>query len=175
MSRSRVVVSLLLMVLVATACGKSTKKASTATTAGTSTTAVTTAAAGASTTVAEQPSGTTLSVADNASLGKKIIVDAAGKTVYLYVPDGASKTSTEPAGLKTTWPPVRPPGGAQSVSPELNSTNLQTDMQADGSSQLAYNGHLLYHYGDDATAGDAKGNGLDGMWYALGPDGNKVG
>jgi predicted lipoprotein with Yx(FWY)xxD motif len=172
MSRTRALVPLLVMALLVAACGKSSKKASTATTAAPT---ATTAAAGASTTVAEQPSGTTLSVADNASLGKKIIVDAAGKTVYLYVPDGASKTSTVPANIKANWPAVRPPGGPQTVSPELNSTNLQTDMQADGSSQLAYNGHLLYHFTGDAAAGDAKGNGLGSVWYALGPDGERVG
>lgn len=172
MRRSRVLVTLLVMVLVVGACGKSSKKASTATTAATT---ATTAAAGATTTAPVQTSGTTLSVVDNASLGKKIIVDAAGKTVYLYVPDGPSKTSTVPANIKANWPPVRPPGGAQTVSPELNSTNLQTDMQADGSSQLAYNGHLLYYFAGDAAAGDAKGNGLGSNWYAIGPDGEKIG
>ena len=171
MSRTRAAVLLLVMALLVAACGKSSKKASTPTTAATTATT----AAGATTTAPVQPSGTTLSVADNASLGKRIIVDAAGRTVYLYVPDGASKTSTVPSNLKTTWPAVRPPGGPQTVSPELNSTNLQTDMQADGSSQLAYNGHLLYHYADDVAAGDAKGNGLGSVWYALGPDGEKVG
>jgi len=171
MKRTRVVVPLLVMALLVAACGKSSKKSSTATTAATTATT----AAGATTTTPAQTSGTTLSVADNASLGKKIIVDAAGKTVYLYVPDGSSKTSTVPANIKANWPPVRPPGGAQTVSPELNSTNLQTDMQADGSSQLAYNGHLLYYFAGDAAAGDAKGNGLGSVWYALGPDGEKVG
>jgi len=172
MRRARVVVPLLVMALVVGACGKSSKNASTTTTAAQVTT---TAAAGTPTSAPVQAGGTTLSVVDNASLGKKIIVDAAGKTVYLYVPDGASKTSTVPSNIKANWPPVRPPGGAQTVSPELNSTNLQTDMQTDGSSQLAYNGHLLYYFAGDSAAGDAKGNGLGSNWYALGPDGQQVG
>lgn len=173
MRRSYAVVPLLVMLLFVGACGKSSKKVSTATTAA----ATATTGFGAATTVsvAAQPIGTTLSVADNASLGKKIIVDAAGKTVYMYVPDGSSKTSTVSAGIKASWPPVRPPGGPQTVSSELDSTHLQTEMQVDGSSQLAYNGHLLYYYAGDAAAGDAKGNGLGSVWYALGADGEKVG
>ena len=169
MRRSHVLVTLVALALVVGACGKSSKTASTATTA--STTATT---AATNTSAPAQPMGTTLSVADNASLGKKIIVDAAGKTVYMYVPDGSSKTTKVPANIKANWPPVRPPGGPQTVSSELDNAHLQTEMQVDGSQQLSYNGHLLYYFAGDAAAGDAKGNGIGSIWYALGPDGNQL-
>lgn len=174
MSRTRALVPLLVMALLVAACGSSSKKSSTATTAGTT---ATTAAGGASTTIASSgnTANPTLSVADNAALGKKIIVDAAGKTVYLYEPDGSSKTSTVPASIKANWPPVRPPGTGQTVSADLDNAHLQVYMQPDGTSQLSYNGHLLYYFAGDAAAGDAKGNGLGSVWYALGPNGEKIG
>lgn len=173
MRRSHVLVSLLCMALLVAACGKSSKKASTTTTVAST---ATTAAGGATTTasVAEQTANPTLSVADNASLGKKIIVDAAGKSVYLYEPDGSSKTSTVPANIKANWPPVHPPGAGQTTSKDLDNAHLQVYMQPDGTSQLSYNGHLLYYFAGDAAAGDAKGNGLGSVWFALGPDGNKL-
>jgi len=172
MTRSRVLVPLLVAALLVAACGKSSKKASTATTAGST---ATTAASGATTSAPpEQTANPTLSVADNASLGKKIIVDAAGKTVYLYVPDGSSRTSTVDPSIKKTWPPVRPPGAGQTVSADLDNAHLQVYMQPDGTSQLSYNGHLLYYFANDEAAGDAKGNGIGSVWFALGPDGNKL-
>lgn len=170
MRRSRVWVPVLLaMVLVVGACGKSKSSSSSATT--------TTEAASSSTTVASSApvSGESdLKVADNATLGKKIIVDGSGKTVYLYMPDGTSKTSTVGASIKANWPPVKAPTSAPKVSSDLDSSKVAVDMQSDGTNQLSYNGHLLYYFINDSAPGDAKGQGLGSVWYALGADGNKL-
>src|SRR6516164_2586794 len=48
-----------------------------------------------------------LNVVHNAKVNQTIIVDAATRTVYMYVPDGSSQTSTVPAALKTAWPAVK--------------------------------------------------------------------
>jgi len=170
MRRSRVWVPVLLaMVLVVGACGKSKSSSSSATT--------TTEAASSSTTVASSApvSGESdLKVADNATLGKKIIVDGSGKTVYLYMPDGTSKPSTVGASIKANWPPVKGPTSAPKVSSDLDQSKVAVNMQSDGTDQLSYNGHLLYHFVNDSAPGDAKGQGLGSVWYALGADGNKL-
>ena len=46
--------------------------------------------------------------------------------------------------------------------------------QADGTQQLAYNGHLLYLFVGDKAAGDANGQGLGGIWYVLSASGDKI-
>ncbi|MBV9254766.1 MAG: hypothetical protein JO054_11070 [Actinobacteria bacterium] len=173
MRRSRVWVPVLLtMVLVVGACGKS--KSSSSSSASTTSTEMT---AVSSTTVASAApvSGESdLKVADNATLGKKIIVDGSGKTVYLYMPDGTSKTSTVGASIKANWPPVKGPTSAPKVSSDLDQSKVAVNMQSDGTDQLSYNGHLLYHFVNDSAPGDAKGQGLGSVWYALGADGNKL-
>jgi len=94
-------------------------------------------------------------------------------TVYLYVPDGTSKTSTVPSGLKQLWPAVTATG-AGAAGAGLDASKLTLEPQADGTMQAAYNGHLLYTFQNDKAAGDANGQGLGGIWYVLDADGNKV-
>jgi predicted lipoprotein with Yx(FWY)xxD motif len=107
------------------------------------------------------------------TLAKPIIVDTAGRTVYMYLPDGASKTSRVPPALKQVWPAVLAPGAAI-VGSGLSASKLAVDMQAGGAHQVAYNGHLLYTFAQDTAPGDAKGQGLGGIWFALSPAGTKI-
>ena len=93
--------------------------------------------------------------------------------MYLYVPDGANTTSQVSAGLKQAWPPVTATGDA-TAGTGLDKSKLSLQTQPDGTKQVAYNGHLLYTYVGDSAAGDANGQGLGGIWYVLGTDGNKV-
>jgi predicted lipoprotein with Yx(FWY)xxD motif len=36
--------------------------------------------------------------------------------------------------------------------------------------QVLYNGHPLYRFKSDASSGDAKGEGIGGVWYVVTPD-----
>lgn len=109
----------------------------------------------------------------NSKLGQPIIVDAAGKTVYMYVPDGSSTTSKVPAALAALWPPVVV-SGAVIAGPGLAVAKLASDRQADGKTQVAYNGHLLYTFSNDKAPGDATGQALGNVWYVLTPAGAKA-
>src|SRR5215467_13767722 len=88
--------SLIVMVVVAgiglAACGSSSKTSTTPSTT-TSTTGATTTTAGAASTTTAGTSSAVLQVAMNTKVHQNIIVDSAGKTVYLYMPDGSSTTS----------------------------------------------------------------------------------
>jgi predicted lipoprotein with Yx(FWY)xxD motif len=108
----------------------------------------------------------------NSTLGKQVIVDSTGNTVYLYEPDGASATSQVPSGLKALWPPV-PATAAPTVGTGLDSSKVAAQAQTDGTKQVAYNGHLLYTFKNDSAPGDAKGQGLGGVWFTLSPAGDK--
>ena len=48
-------------------------------------------------------------------------------------------------------------------------------MTPDGKSQLQIDGHPLYTFVGDAKPGDTNGQGILDKWYAVGPDGDKVG
>jgi predicted lipoprotein with Yx(FWY)xxD motif len=62
----------------------------------------------------------------------------------------------------TFWPPIIEPAGKTYSAP------FGTITRADGTLQLAYNGHPLYMYAQDTTAGNASGDGLTvsgGLWH----------
>ena len=167
MKRSKVVsASVLGVVIVLVGCGGS----SSSNKSSSSSTPVTNAASSsATTTTAPSASGSTLSVAKNG--GKDVIVDATGKTVYLYVPDGSNTTSQVSSGLKSLWPPVTATGSA-TVGAGLDASKIAVQAQPDGSKQVSYNGHLLYTFTNDTAPGDAKGQGLGNVWYTLSPAGD---
>ena len=159
MKRSAIALAGVLLVLAA--CS-SDSKTSTATTTTTSSSSSSAPASSSSSAVAEA----TLSVASNAKLGQ-VIVDSQSRTVYLYEPDGTSATSTVPAGIKANWPPVVS-SGSPVAGPGLDQSKLS------GTAQIMYNGHLLYTFVGDTKAGDAVGQGLGGVWFALDPAGDKI-
>ena len=100
-----------------------------------------------------------------------MLVDAAGKTVYLYVPDASNTTSQVPSGLKALWPAVTGTGTA-TVGAGLDASKIALQAQPDGSKQASYNGHLLYTFTNDTAPGDAKGQGLGNIWYTVSPSGD---
>jgi predicted lipoprotein with Yx(FWY)xxD motif len=118
-------------------------------------------------------SAATLALAANAKVGQQIVVDSAGHTVYLFVPDGASTTSRVPAAIKAIWPPVTS-SGSPTAGAGLDQGKISVEVQSDGTRQVAYNGHLLYTFARDTAPGEANGQGLAGIWYVLSAAGTRV-
>jgi len=164
--------SMIAAVVVIAACGSSSKTASKSST--TPSTSSSTSSEVTTTTAAAASSGATLATATNSTIGQQILVDSSGRTVYLFMPDGSSKTTTVPAAIRANWPPVKSTA-TPTVGAGLDQSKVAADMQADGSDQVAYGGHLLYTFAGDKAAGDAKGQGLGGVWYVLSPAGTKIG
>ena len=161
-----------LMVFAAAACSSSSKSSVAASTSAVPTSAPSTAApttAAPSTT----SSAATLALAANAKVGQQIVVDSAGRTVYLFVPDGASTTSRVPAAIKAIWPPVTS-SGSPTAGAGLDQSKVMVEVQSDGTRQVAYNGHLLYTFARDTAPGDAHGQGLAGIWYVVSAAGTRI-
>jgi predicted lipoprotein with Yx(FWY)xxD motif len=117
----------------------------------------------------------TIGLATNATIGQNVLVDSQGRTVYLFVPDGASPQSTVPVQFKPNWPSVTSMG-TPSAGSGLDTTKLGVQTQTDGTRQVSYAGHLLYTFINDTAPGDAKGQGLGpNNWFVLGADGNPIG
>jgi predicted lipoprotein with Yx(FWY)xxD motif len=116
----------------------------------------------------------TIGVSDNGDLGK-ILVDAKGRTVYLFEKD-TGPMSTCFGACAADWPPVTTTGKPTAGS-GVNGSMLATTKRSDGTSQVVYNGHPLYRYIGDQKAGDTNGqnvNAFGAEWYALSPAGDKV-
>jgi predicted lipoprotein with Yx(FWY)xxD motif len=94
------------------------------------------------------------------SLGR-ILVDAHGKTLYLWAHD-KGHTSTCNGQCARYWPPLvtsaKPRAGAGA-----RGALLGTSRRADGRTQVTYHGHPLYSFAGDKRAGDVKGEGLTGF------------
>ncbi len=151
------------------ACGSSSKpsSASTTTTSATTATSTSSTAASPTSTVAKAKTVVTVRLVRNTKLGKQILVNPAGKTLYLYVPDGSSTTSKVPAAIKANWPPMTAPAGTIGVGAGVSLAKVAVDKQTDGVRQVAYNRHLLYTFIGDTKPGDVTGQGLGGVWYAV--------
>jgi predicted lipoprotein with Yx(FWY)xxD motif len=125
----------------------------------------------AGTTPTAAATGATIAVATNTKLGQ-ILVDASGKTVYLFVADTGT-SSTCYTSCATIWPPVLTTGAPQAGT-GAQASLLGTTARTDGTTEVTYAGHPLYYFIKDQAAGDTKGqgiNGFGGLWWVMGPSG----
>ena len=120
---------------------------------------------------ATSPPGNTAIGVRTTSLGRAL-VDANGRTLYLFEADGPNLSKLPAAGL-AEWPPLtttvkpRATGGATAAA-------IGTISAAGGKTQVTYNGHPLYYFAGDHNPGDTNGQGLNefgALWYALTPVG----
>ncbi len=105
----------------------------------------------------------TVKVADS-SLGE-IVVNGKGMTVYMFDQDAGTDETACGAGCDSTWPPVtaKKPKAGKGIDAAMLLVNA--------SGHVSYNGHLLYLYAGDSAKGDTTGDGVGGVWHAMGADG----
>jgi predicted lipoprotein with Yx(FWY)xxD motif len=108
------------------------------------------------------------------SLGPTL-VDANGRTLYLFEADRPNVSTLSAAG-QAIWPPFT----ATTTPRALNGAvagRVGMVAQAGGGAQVTYDGHPLYYYIGDHGPGQTTGQGLNqfgALWYVLGPGGNPV-
>jgi len=138
----------LLVVVAAGGCSKS------------STTTTTEPSASAAPSASAMATTGSVHTATDAKLGK-ILVDANGRTLYVFDKDTAGTIAcTDPC--TGTWPPLTVTGAQ--ASPSMS--GLGTVKRPDGSTQVTYKSRPLYRYSGDTKAGDTNGDGVGGLWHA---------
>lgn len=91
------------------------------------------------------------------------LAGADGMTLYTFKADTAGKSTCYDA-CADKWPAFL--GDGADVKPGAGvSGEFGTTTRDDGSKQVTHEGQPLYYYADDAAAGDAKGQGIGGVWY----------
>jgi predicted lipoprotein with Yx(FWY)xxD motif len=151
-------IAIVSLALVAAACGGANTAASPTSTPTTSATA----------------SGATVGTVKDPQLGT-ILVDAKGRTLYLFEKDQGVKSSCY-GGCASVWPPLTTSGKPQ-AGPGASAALLGTTSRTDGTTQVTYNGHPLYYYVSDTQPGQTSGEGLNQFgagWDVLSPAGNKI-
>ncbi|HSL75809.1 MAG TPA: hypothetical protein VK867_02620 [Candidatus Limnocylindrales bacterium] len=117
---------------------------------------------------ASAAAGAEIKLADS-SLGQ-IIVDGAGKTLYMFTPDEAG-TPTCYDQCATAWPPLT---GEVTAGTGLDASKITVVDRTDGGKQVKYGDWPLYYFANDAAAGDVNGQGLNDKWYVVGADGEPI-
>jgi predicted lipoprotein with Yx(FWY)xxD motif len=128
---------------------------------------------GAGSSASRTGSGNALTGQDT-PLGKILTADG-GRTLYLFSKDRGPKSMCSGA-CATNWPPFtaakEPP-----VSGGASSADISLVRRSDGKMQVVYNGHPLYFFAGDNSAGQTNGQGLNAFgapWWTVSPRGSKV-
>jgi predicted lipoprotein with Yx(FWY)xxD motif len=110
----------------------------------------------------------------NGKLGR-VIVDGRGLTLYLFEKDKGGKSACYSACAKV-WKPLLTSSKARAGT-GVRSSLIGSTRRKDGTLQVTYGGHPLYHYDDDHKPGQTAGEGLRAFgagWYVLAPSGKKI-
>jgi len=104
-----------------------------------------------------------------------ILVDASGRTLYLFEKDKRGR-STCAGACASYWPPLLSSGkpvAAKGVKTSL----LGVTRRSDGRTQVTYAGHPLYRFALDTKPGQTHGQDLHDFgagWYVLSAAGKKI-
>jgi predicted lipoprotein with Yx(FWY)xxD motif len=106
-----------------------------------------------------------------------VLVDASGRTLYIFEPDAHAKVTCV-GGCAQLWPPLKLSTEAKASGiGAVRSSLLGSDSDPEGGSVVTYDGWPLYTYTADTSAGQATGQAIEtngGVWYVISPSGAVV-
>src|SRR6266480_5547213 len=140
--------SMLLIALIAVACGSAS---STSTSSSGGTTPSTSAAIIKTTSATVNGKSVTM------------LTNAQGMTLYYFKPDTATKSACT-GSCASNWPPLVFTGSGSPASDTALPGTLSVVTDTHGQ-QLEYNGHLLYRFSGDTAPGQTHGEGIKGVWF----------
>lgn len=120
-------------------------------------------------------SGAAVMIATAKQGSSTFLTGASGRAVYLWEADHAGKSVCS-GGCASEWPPVTTKG-KPIASGSVTGSSLGTVRRSDGRTQVTYDGHPLYYYAGDQSAGSANGQGIDSFgarWWIVAPSGSAI-
>jgi predicted lipoprotein with Yx(FWY)xxD motif len=109
-------------------------------------------------------SGPVVDLADVGALGD-VMVGANGHTLYAFTKDPAGESTCFDACAQA-WPPLTVEDGF-TISDDLTASGVSTIDRPDGTRQLVMGTWALYYYAGDGAPGEANGQGVGGVWFAI--------
>jgi predicted lipoprotein with Yx(FWY)xxD motif len=94
-----------------------------------------------------------------------VLTTSTGRTLYRFTSDPKG-TSTCTGECAKVWPPLLLPKGDH-LKGAHGLKGLSTIHVAHGRLQVAFDGVALYRFTGDTKAGQAKGQGVEGSWFAV--------
>jgi predicted lipoprotein with Yx(FWY)xxD motif len=106
-----------------------------------------------------------------------VVVNAQGRTLYVFAPDKAKKVTCVGA-CTAVWPPLALSSGQKPVvSGQAKSSLVGSDPNPAGGRTVTYAGWPLYTYVTDTSPGSAHGQALKlngGLWDVIAPSGKVI-
>jgi predicted lipoprotein with Yx(FWY)xxD motif len=106
-----------------------------------------------------------------------ILVNGAGRTLYMFVPDKQKRVTCK-GSCAIIWPPLKIKAGTKpTAGGAAKKSLLGTYKVAGGKRVVSYNRWPLYTYITDKKPGQATGQGVDnsgGLWYVLSASGKVI-
>ena len=119
------------------------------------------------------PPGTILAANSTGKLGT-VVIDGHLNTLYRYDRDSANPPSSACVDdCAKAWPPLITNPAVAPVLDGVKPAAVGTLTRPDGSVQVTIGGWPVYRHAGEA-AGAVDGNGADGVWFAITPDGRKA-
>jgi predicted lipoprotein with Yx(FWY)xxD motif len=123
------------------------------------------------TALAASSSSLTLSSNANSMLGKPVVVNPQGRTLYHLSPETSKHLLCKSRECVTNWPPLT----VKSASTKLKAGSgvkgkLALLHRSNGTFQVTLNGLPLYRYSGDSAKNDVNGEGIEsfgGTWHAV--------
>ena len=108
------------------------------------------------------------------SLGRTL-VDANGRTLYLFQGDRRNVSTLSAAG-QAVWPPFTATSKPKALNGAVGA-RIGIVAHAGGNAQITYAGHPLYYYVGDRSSGQTRGQGLNqfgAVWYVVAAGGSAI-
>ena len=103
----------------------------------------------------------------------KVVVDGKGMSAYYFDLDKANSGSSACTGqCSANWPAIT----SNTAKPTVSGISgvVGTIALKGGSRQVTINGRPIYTFAFDKTSGDAKGQGVQSVWYLISPSGKEI-
>jgi predicted lipoprotein with Yx(FWY)xxD motif len=120
------------------------------------------------------PSGVATVTAASSKVGT-VLVDASGRTLYLFEKDQPDQSACSGACV-AAWP-IDQSNGTPKAGSGVKASLLGTISRGDRTTQVTYNRHPLYYYSGDSQPGQQNGQGINAFgaaWFAVTPAGGAV-
>jgi len=89
-----------------------------------------------------------------------------GLTLYHMKPETNGQIKCT-GSCTSTWAPLLASGGTAPTAPAGVSGTFGTVKRPDGGEQVTFDGMPLYTFSGDTGPGEANGQGLEGIWFAV--------
>ncbi len=105
-------------------------------------------------------------ISATATMGN-ILVDQKGMTLYFFSKDVDGQSACTD-GCLDNWPIFY--SSTLEIGSGLDANDFAVITRSDGKPQITYKGWPLYYFVNDQNAGDAKGEGVNAVWFVASPD-----